>query len=228
MNIMKRIIRKLYQMIIKPLNLVKMKRLGIQFFPPNYVFFDSFNEHSVIVDVGCGHEAEFSKYMIERYNLNAFGVDPTRKHSPALKQLEGSTAGKFRHLAIAVAERDGVVTFNESRQNESGSILSDHTNVRNDDLITYDVESVSMSGLVRKVGATHVDLLKLDLEGAEYGLLEKITEEDLSPFNQIFIEFHDHCTDHTIQETEMLVQRICSKGFDVFTLDAHNYLFYKE
>jgi FkbM family methyltransferase len=205
-----------------------MRKLGIQFFPPNYIYFDNFNELSVIVDVGCGHEAEFSKLMIEKHNLNAFGVDPTMKHTPALKMLEESTKGKFHHLAIAVTKKDGFITFHESRQNESGSILLEHINMQNDEITTYNVESVSLSELVRRIGTTSVDFIKLDIEGAEYELLDKICDEDINPFKQIFIEFHHHCTNHSTQETKFLVQDICSKGFKVFTLDHHNYLFYKQ
>ena len=165
--------------------------------------------------------------MIEKHNLNAFGVDPTMKHTPSLKMLEEITKGKFHHLAIAVTKKDGFITFYESRQNESGSILLEHINMQNDEITTYNVESVSLSELVRRIGITPVDFIKLDLEGAEYDLLDKISDEDINPFNQIFIEFHHHCTNHSTQETRLLVQNICSKGFKFFTLDHHNYLFYK-
>ena len=227
MNILKRILRKIYRIIGKQLNLIRMKKLGIQFLPPNYIYFDNFNEQSVIVDVGCGYEAEFSKFMIEKYNLNAFGVDPTMKHTPSLKMLEESTKGKFHHLAIAVTKKDGFITFHESKQNESGSILLEHINIQKDEITSYNVESVSLSELVQRIGTTPVDFIKLDLEGAEYELLDKISDEDINPFKQIFIEFHHHCTNHSTQETKLLVQNICSKGFKVFTLDQHNYLFYK-
>ena len=227
MNILKRILRKIHRIIGKQLNLIRMKKLGIQFFPPNYIYFDNFNELSIIVDVGCGYEAEFSKFMIGKYNLNVFGVDPTKKHTPSLKMLEESTKGKFHHLAIAVTKKDGFITFHESRQNESGSILLEHFNMRNDEITTYNVESVSLSELVRRIGTTPVDFIKLDLEGAEYELLDKISDEDINSFKQIFIEFHHHCTNHSIQETKLIVQNICRKGFKVFTLDYNNYLFYK-
>lgn len=204
-----------------------MKILGIQYFPPNYVYFDNFNKLSVVIDAGCGHEAEFSRHLIEKYGLQAFGVDPTRKHTPFLKILEDTTKGKFRCLPLAVTPINGFITFHESRQNESGSILSSHTNMQNDDTITYSVESVNLKGLVQRIGATPVDFLKLDLEGAEYELLNEIGDEDINAFKQIFIEFHHHCTNHTARETKLLVRNICNKGFKVFTRDRRNYLFYK-
>jgi FkbM family methyltransferase len=204
-----------------------MKILGIQYYPPNYVYYDNFNKLSVIIDVGCGHEAEFSKHLIEAHNLLAFGIDPTLKHTPFLKILEKTSKGRFRHLALAVTKINGFITFHESRQNESGSILSEHINVQNDDIIKYNVESVNLRELVRRIGKKPIDLIKLDLEGAEYELLNEINDEDINPFRQIFVEFHHHCTNHTTLETMQLVRNICSKGFKVFTLDQHNYLFYK-
>lgn len=227
MNILKRIQQKIYQVTSKLLALIKMKILRIKYYPPNYVYFDNFNKLSVIIDVGCGHEAEFSRHLIEKHNLQAFGVDPTLKHIPFLKILEETTKGKFHHLALAVTQKDGFITFNESRQNESGSILTEHINIQNDEIISYNVESVNLRELVRRIGITPIDLIKLDLEGAEYELLNEISNEDINPFKQIFIEFHHHCTNHTTEETMLLVRNICSKGFKVFTLDRHNYLFYK-
>jgi hypothetical protein len=43
MNILKRIILKICRPILRRMNLIKMNRLGIQFFLPNYIFFDNFN-----------------------------------------------------------------------------------------------------------------------------------------------------------------------------------------
>jgi FkbM family methyltransferase len=224
---LKRILRKAYSLTRDLSTSLKMKILRIQYYPPNYVYFDNFNQSSVIIDAGCGHEAELSKHLIQKHKLKAFGVDPTKKHAPYLKILEDITKGKFRHLPLAVTPKSGFITFHESQQNESGSILADHTNILNDDITTYTVESVNLRELLRRIGANPVDFIKLDLEGAEYDLLNDISEEDVNPFKQIFIEFHHHCTAHTIKETMLAVKNICSKGFKAFTRDRHNYLFYK-
>lgn len=209
-----------------PFRQAKMRRLGMAFYPPNYIYFDRFNEESIVADVGCGFEAEFSRHMIERHRLRAFGVDPTRKHRPHLAHLEATSGGRFRHLPLAVSAVSGTMTFHESRQNESGSLLSGHTNVVNDEIVTYEVESVTLGALQRRLGP-HVDLLKLDLEGAEYGLFEQVEAADLSAFRQIFLECHHHCTEHSVDDTRRIVKRIAAAGFDVFTLDGANFLFYR-
>lgn len=228
MNTLKRILRKIHRVTSKQLSFIRMKIRGIQYYPPNYVYFDDFNEDSVIIDVGCGYEAELSNHLIRIHKLHAFGVDPTKKHAPFLKNLEKVTKGKFSYLPVAVTRKDGLIEFHESRQNESGSILSEHINIKNDDIITYSVESVTLQELVKRVGATPIDFIKLDIEGAEYELLSDISDQDINQFKQIFVEFHHHCTNHTAQETMLLVQHIQSKGFKVFTLDRINYLFYRK
>jgi FkbM family methyltransferase len=204
-----------------------MTRLGITFRPPNYVYFDAFTESSVVADVGCGHEAELSRLLIKEHGLRAFGVDPTRKHAPYLRELEQTTAGRFTHLPFAVTCANGPLTFHESDENESGSVLRGHANILQDRTHDYEVESVDLTHLARRLGGGNVDLLKLDLEGAEYDLLAHVSGAALQPFSQLFVEFHHHCTDHSVRETKALVARIARAGFKVFTLDAHNYLFYR-
>ena len=207
--------------------LARMRNLGMTFHPPNYVYFDRFTANSVVADVGCGFEAELSRHMIVRHGLHAFGVDPTKKHRPYLAALETASGGRFKHLPLALSAINGTLAFHESLQNESGSLLSEHTNIRRDDITTYQVESVTLTELRTRLGRESVDLLKLDLEGAEYALFENVKESDLTPFQQIFLECHHHCTDHPIEETKNLVARIVAMDFKVFTLDQHNFLFFR-
>lgn len=205
-----------------------LKVRGITYYKPNYIYLNRFTEGGVVIDVGCGWEADFSLLMIRQHGLDAFGVDPTKKHTPALHALEEKTDGKFHHLPLAVSRENGSIIFHESRVHESGSILKEHTNIQNDETVSYQVESVTLTDLIQRIGVQQIDILKLDLEGAEYSLLESVTRRDLESFSQIFIEFHHHCTDFTRKDTRKMVKKITSNGFRMFSLDLHNYLFYQE
>lgn len=209
-------------------NSPKGRLLGIKSFAPNYIFFDRFNEKSVIVDVGCGYMAEFSQSLIEKYNLKAYGVDPTLKHKPHLLEIEAKHGGKFKHIQVAITKENGKISFNETLDNESGSILKDHKNILHDSIRTYEVESMNLPTLLNHLNLSEVDLLKLDLEGAEFELLNNITEEDIKPFKQIFIEFHHLAVkSYTKKDTLRMVNKIKSLGFKSFSLDRINFLFYK-
>jgi FkbM family methyltransferase len=204
------------------------RRLGLAFQKPVFLYFPRFNADSVIIDAGCGYLADLSQFMIKQYGLRSFGVDPTRKHAAALAAIAQQHPGRFIHLPNAVCSADATLSFYESENRESGSILADHTNTLRQDVQSYAVEGLCLSSLLKRMGVTHVDLLKLDIEGAEFDLLEQVQAADLAPFEQIFIEFHHHAIRHLTQaDTERSAARICSLGFKCFSLDDHNYLFYR-
>jgi len=238
MSFVKKITRKIILYINYPnqlaadfytlINTPKAKRLGIKSYPPNYLFFEKFNSNSVVVDAGCGFLAEFSCSLINDYNLRAFGIDPTLKHASLLAEVEAKNNGKFKHVPVAITKNNGKITFNETLDHESGSVLSEHKNIQNDSIRTYEVESMNLLTLIDHLHLKEVDLLKLDLEGAEFELLNSITAQDLLPFKQIFIEFHHLAvTGLSKKDTYRIVKRIQSFGFKSFTLDRVNYLFYK-
>ena len=223
---MRSYLRTLRNAAAQQLRRLRAARAGAAFFPPNYVFFDLFRPDGVVIDVGCGHEAELSAHLVSTCGVRAYGVDPTRKHAPHLQALEEHTRGRFAHLPLAVASEAGTLTFHESITNESGSLLTSHDNVRRDEVRVYEVEACTLPVLAERVGAP-VDLLKLDLEGAEYGLLEGLTAEDLEPFDQILVEFHHHCIPgRTAEDTRRLVDRLQGYGFQAFWVSERDVLFY--
>lgn len=222
----KRIVRK----ITREKNLIfgknEAKRLGIRFEKPNYIFKDVFDENSILVDVGCADDPDLSIFFMEEFNLKAYGVDPTRKHFNALKKISEKYSN-FNHLPYAVADTNQNITFYESKVNASGSILTSHSNVTTDETIAYDVKAVTVKNLLFEINASQIDFLKLDLEGAEYGLFDKLSKEDLKSVKQLFVEFHHHAIpEKSLADTKKLVEKIKSFGFKSFTLDNANYLFY--
>jgi FkbM family methyltransferase len=214
--------------VTKQVRLREARRRGLVFVPPNFVYRPELSADSVVIDGGCSYEADFSVCLMRRHGVRAFGVDPTRKHAPALRTLERAYPGRFVHVPCAIAAVDGVLTFNESEQNESGSLLKDHVNVLQDRTTSYDVSALTPRSLLERIGVEAVDILKLDLEGAEYSVLEGIRDEDLRRVRQLFVEFHHHAVNHyTEADTRRIVELVCALGFKAFSLDDHNYLFYR-
>jgi len=210
----------------KACRLPKMRREGLKYLAPNFIYFPRLTSDSVIIDAGCSYEADFSMHMINEYQLKVYAVDPTLKHRKALRILEEKHKGRFIHLPFAITAEDGALTFYESKVNESGSILADHINVRMDETTSYEVKAISLKSLLNYIGVKQIDILKLDIEGVEYDLVSRISREELLPFKQIFIEFHHHAvTKFSEVDTKRIVERVCGFGFKSFSVDDHNYLF---
>jgi FkbM family methyltransferase len=207
--------------------LPRAREQGLVFHPPNFLYKDSIGPSSIIVDVGCGFEADFSLHMISRYAARAIGVDPTAIHEPSLRELEVKTNRQFIHKKWLVSRDSGETMFYESVANESGSVHPGHINIRKGESRSYLVESVNLNDLPLKLGLKEIDILKLDIEGAEYDLFAEIDHIDLQPFRQIYIEFHHRSlTEYSRRDTIDVVKAITAKGFKTFSLDDINYLFY--
>lgn len=228
MNLITRTVNYLKRKRNLTVGIRKARDLGVSFYYPNYIYKGKINQDSTVVDVGCANDPDFSIHIMNTHKAKCFGVDPTRKHFPDLKEVENKFNGKFVHLPFAVGAKAGKLTFHESKINHSGSLLTDHSNVVNDDTISYDVDVLSIEELKAKVGVDQINILKLDLEGAEYQLLEDIRAENLNGIEQIFVEFHHHCIEkYSIKDTNKYVKKIESLGFQSFTIDYHNFLFYR-
>tara|TARA_R100001143_G_C3361083_1_gene135897 strand:- start:21408 stop:22118 length:711 start_codon:yes stop_codon:yes gene_type:complete len=216
-------------------NLMKYRRLleangiGVKFIEPNFIYIPVFSTSPVVVDVGCGYEADFSKYMIENHNALAFCIDPTKKHAPLLKKLEEKYVGNLKYLQYAISDTDNELTFYESQNNESGSIFNNHVNILNDKIIKYKVKALSIPSLKSLIDQEHIELLKLDIEGAEYSMFNNFDFKALEGVSQLFIEFHHQQIEHRSQnETFEIVRKIEGAGFNSFSIDDVNFLFYRK
>jgi FkbM family methyltransferase len=229
MLIFKRIARKIVRDVRKHIRLRWARKVGLAYVEPNFVYWPRIKSGDTVVDAGCSYEADFSLLMIDRHGARSFAVDPTRKHRPALAALEARYPSKLFHIPVAIGPSNGELIFHESLTHESGSLMADHTNVKSDEIISYTVRSVTLTKLLSELGTDEVAILKLDIEGAEYPLLLDVKASDLAPFRQIFIEFHHFAvSDFSINDTIKVVHRFTEMGFNSFSLDNINYLFWRE
>lgn len=201
---------------------------GISLINPNYLFRGKFLKNNIIIDAGCGFDADFSTQMIKLYKVKAIGIDPTRRHKESLEKISKETFENFKHEPIAISVASGKITFNESQNNVSGSILTDHSNIKRDKVKLYDVQSISLKDLPSYLNLSVISYIKLDLEGAEYEIINSLKKDDVEKYNQIFIEFHHHCTNYTMANTLSCVKKMKELDFKSFSLDDHNFLFYRD
>ena len=68
---------------------------------------------------------------------------------------------------------------------------------------------------MQSFGHEHVDLLRLDIDGAEYEVIRELALTSLRP-TQILIEFHHHVPPHNIIDTEKALQKLHTLGYRIF------------
>ncbi len=99
----------------------------------------------------------------------------------------------------------------------SSSLLAEKSNVRRTKAVT--VEGIQLTRFIKELGQP-VKLLKMDVEGAEVGLLNQLLDEGLQDsVGHAFVEVHDRRVPSLVEPTRRLRERLDSLGATHFRLD---------
>ena len=115
---------------------------------------------STIVDFGV-HKGEFAGDLIRDFSCRVFGAEPVPELYAQLPKHEN-----FAALPVAVGERNGQVDINVFRS-RCASVVRNGTE---NNFTTVSVECVTLEEFLSRYNISFVDLLKIDIEGAEIGL----------------------------------------------------------
>lgn len=74
-------------------------------------------------------------------------------------------------------------------------------------------------------GLTRLDLVKLDIEGSEYGFLDALIASDRLRPRQIAVEFHHFFRDVSIRQTLRAILRLRRAGYAIRHKERFDYLF---
>ena len=166
---------------------------------------------SVIVDLGANH-GEFALQMSRRFGGRYYLVEA----NPELQEtLRRDTS--FRVLPYAVVSRDGPVRFNVATNDEGSSVLPlPETSVYDCTLArTVEVAGKRLEGILAEIDEPSIDLLKVDIEGAEIEMLCTAEPSLLQAIGQITVEFHgDSVFGFGLdREVNQAIQRLRGLGF---------------
>jgi len=141
---------------------------------------------STVYSCGVGEDVTFDLALIAEIGCGVHAFDPTPR---AAKFAIGVSARepRFHFLPYRVWNADETMRFfapeDESHVSHSIGNLQ-HTQEY------FDAECRSIHSIMAELGHTKIDLLKLDVEGAEYEILRSVVEHDI-PVRVVCAEFHE-------------------------------------
>lgn len=135
---------------------------------------------SVVVDAGA-HRGEFSAEIIRRFGCQCHLVEanPRLVETLIVARAESITTA-------ALGARDGRGMLHVSENPEATGLFDAGSATT-----SVEVETISLATLMQRLGITKIDILKLDIEGAEFDLIASTPDQILQRINQITVEFHD-------------------------------------
>jgi FkbM family methyltransferase len=179
-----------------------------------YVHPDFLSKDSIVYSFGIGEDISFDKAIIENYKCHVYAFDPTPKSIAWIKNQK--LLPKFTFFEYGIARETGFVNFNlpKNSNHVSGSIIK-HQNVNEANSIS--VLMKSFTDITTEIGPDHIDVLKMDIEGSEYDVIDSILSSAIE-IDQILLELHERFFADGKQKTMKLFKSLKDKGYVLFAV----------
>ena len=168
------------------------------------IYLPAIGPDPVIVDLG-GNKGSFSREMAALYEVRGFIVEAAPALFASLAPPKGMTK-----VHAAVTDRDGVAQFNLSSEDDAHSLYTPFGGAVIDQC---EVRAMCPETLWAEHGIEHIDLLKVDIEGAEIAVLSAMTDSMLQAIHQITIEFHSAFGAYAEVAVDRVIERLRDLGF---------------
>ena len=173
--------------------------------------------HKTVVDVGA-NAGVFTEYMLR--NEFAKNVVAVECDSKALNDLRRNFKNNPLVTLIpkALSPSNEPITFYEFSQNPLVSttlaphLIQNHGSGLTSDRTTT-VETVTLADIISAHG--EIDLLKMDIEGAEYDIILRAEDSVFSQINSLFIECHFFVKETYKENYKAMVRKLESLGYIV-------------
>ena len=173
----------------------------------------------IVYSIGVGDDIDFDLALIRQYGVEVHAFDPTPASVAWLEEKQPSP--KFHFHPWAVTGVDGSITlYPRARRDGTASDIM-YTMVPEAGSLKDGVKvpAFSIPTLMNRLGHDHVDLLKIDIEGAEYEVLDTLIASAIRP-EQILVEFHHRFPSIDKSMTADTVARLRMIGYSVFAVSA--------
>ena len=167
---------------------------------------------AVVLDCGA-NQGEFSRWISKNCNAVVHGFEPDPLLFPDLPSLPNA---HFHHVAISGT--GGPLTLNLGETRCSSAYFSEKSGQK-----SILVESIKLDEFCREHSITRVDLVKLDVEGAELGILINLPEAFLRNIGQITVEFHDFIQKSDVPYIRDIISKMQKLGFLCVKFSHYDY-----
>jgi len=138
-------------------------------------------ENCNIMDFG-GYTGVWAEKMIKLYNPNVYVIEPIKQYYDIMKQ-KFSTNSKVRLLNVGIGASSKKDTIFKSDDGSSQYIEQGEE-------IEIDIKSIE--DIFKMFNVSNVDLLQINIEGAEYDVLESmIKTKFINKIKNLQIQFHN-------------------------------------
>ncbi len=175
------------------------------------------DQDSIIYSLGVGEDIEFDFFIIERLGAEVHAFDPTPASIEMLSTAD--LPSRFHFHPWAITAKDGRLKF-YPRVKKDGSqstvmftMIAEDASSEN----AIEVPAYCLSSVASRLGHSRIDLLKMDIEGAEYEVLQGLLASPIKP-SQLLVEFHHRFPAIGLEKTADMIRLLRKAGYKIFAV----------
>ncbi|KAA3649775.1 MAG: FkbM family methyltransferase [Proteobacteria bacterium] len=175
---------------------------------------NALNPNDIVYSFGVCDDIDFELALIKLKNVHVFAFDPTPYSVDWMAQQSLPKELQFYPLAAAAQDGEFYLYPLVNKKGKKSTIMysfSSHQEARNDGVL---VKALSLKSTMEKLNHNTIDVLKMDIEGAEFAFIKSVIESDIRP-RLIMVEFHHRFKDFDKQDTIDTVALLRQAGYQI-------------
>lgn len=179
------------------------------------IYAEQLNADSIVLSGGVGQEISTELELADRLGCQIDLFDPSPTGIATMERSENQRQ-TIDYYPLGLAGKSGDVSFSEPVKAAEGSFTIER------DGGDLQLPCTSVSAFANSRGYSLIDLIKLDIEGFEYEVIEDLLR-NAPPVNQLCIEFHHFESHISWRETARALKLMGESGFQVVHKQGSDY-----
>jgi FkbM family methyltransferase len=184
-----------------------------------------FDRSSICYCIGAGEDITFDLELIRRFGSQIFSYDPTPRAATHVQSL-AANLGQYHFFPVGIWDENRIMRF--YAPSNSAHVSHSIVNLQATDNY-FEAQCTVLSTAFRENGHSYADLVKLDVEGAEYQILRSIIRDNLH-IRVLCIEFDElhHPLDADYKSRiRKMIEELLEFGYQLIRVEGSNYTFIK-
>lgn len=173
---------------------------------------------SVVFSGGVGKDITFEIKLANQYGCRVYLYDPSPTGINTVQKL--LLPEKIKFSPVGLAGNNGEVVFSKPK-----NILEGSYTISDEGDTTFSCRK--LSELIAENCFNEIELVKIDIEGFEYQVLEELLDSNIM-VRQIVVEYHHFFKSISSTKTSDSIKLLKSKGYILFHKSGHDYSFVRK
>ncbi|MEO6034317.1 MAG: FkbM family methyltransferase [Verrucomicrobiota bacterium] len=189
-----------------------------------HLFPDKLNADSIVYSGGIGTDITFEHALVKKFGCSIVLFDPSPTGLETMT-LPGNNISQFKFHPVALTGHCGMLKIAPPSCIEEGS-----WSMQRKDSATLEVPCINLPALLTQNHHQHIDLLKIDIEGSEYEVIDDLLTHRV-PIRQLLVEFHHgniHLPGIARNQTIRAILKLRAAGYYLIDQSGSNHSFLRE